>query len=760
MKIYLVLVGISALVRVLRDKPSPTSPRTYLAAINLLRDLAEKRQYAALMAKKGCCEFLVALLSSPASPYQLDGLRLLHRLSEESPAKACEEGAVAAFTAQLNTMTQLAHAQGLAQGIAHGNALTQDAVESLAVSVAALEFFSRSPNFHSALCGAPCVQPLVAILRLASVVPEGCASSAIGTLANLVSIPEIRTSIAKANGVAPIVEMLKHQNKATRTCALRAVGNLAIDLDIQKTISELNVFPTIVDMLQDSSLQEHAVSAVQNLVYRNQQSQEAVVKAGGLHLLMGMLKTDSTNLKARAALAIFFLVHQKPHQDMASTCIPYLVQLISSNDEKCKLNAIKALGSLANKHPQNKNIILTHNVIPTVLNYLKNASSKREDTTAALGYIAGDPEVDKAIVKEGGLNVLALVMIGTEVEKAAVSETLATLLEPYIDKSSFTPSADKLNSAPQLKKFILDTNANFLYNLQKLVMACELPTKCSAIRLLATFSALNIKFTVDLNPVIEVLNSGKYMECALRLINQSGEIPATQLQAAIPGLNLVLKSADPESATYKLASKYLMLILTDPETVGDVQKTDAIRLIEQFTTTGDEASKHAGIDALWTLLESDVTNEETVVENGGIGLVIAVLESHLTVNSKPGSKNSNSEEINDDILRAALSTVRILAFSYSDQLAQQGVINHLLAVIREKADRQLHSLVLQALWVVLVSGSKIGREMLVKEGGVDLLVNLVGKGNLNAQGKTYAEQCLFLLRAGMFIIINNTLYII
>lgn len=503
------------------------------------------------------------------------------------------------------------------------------------------------------------------------------------------------------------------------------------------------MLPQIVDMLRDTNFQEHAASALQFLAYKNLKAKETIVKLGGLQLLMGMLKMETDSTKARAALAIFFIVHQKAHQDMAASCIPLLVQLVSSSDFKCKLSAIKALGSLANSHTQNKNSIVTNKGIHPVINTLKSMSERRDEVVEALGFIAGEPEVNKVIIKEGGLQALQLVMAGSDTDKAAASDTISVLLEPFMDASSLTPNANKLNSSAEVKTYIAQNKATLVPTLKSLLL--NIKFKAPAVRLLAILAALAVDFTVDIQQVVEVVNVVNYSDFALRLMDKSyaiGETPAVYLQPAIPGLNQIMQDADPKSVSYMLASKYLMHMLSDPETVDLVSDNAGTRkFLEHVAKTGE--ASFSGIDAIWTLLESDTTFEESVVQNGGIGMISSILES-LTSNSKSKNTKNNKEE-EGDIMRAVLSTIRILSFSYADELAQNGVIANMVTLMMERGE---HILVLQAFWVILV-GSEIGRKMLVKEGVVDLLVELVGSGKLNSQGKTYAEQCLFLLRSSI-----------
>jgi hypothetical protein len=149
----------------------------------------------------------------------------------------------------------------------------------------------------------------------------------------------------------------------------------------------IRVIPLIVNMLGNSATWDMAASALQSLTYDNQKSKEIVFNAGGIPLLVEMIKNGSTGATEKAAIAIFFLVQQQPQHDTTATSIPLLVELITNADESCIIEAIETLGRLANKHQDNKAAILSNDGIIKTIQYL--TQKKREEAAEALGYIAG-----------------------------------------------------------------------------------------------------------------------------------------------------------------------------------------------------------------------------------------------------------------------------------------------------------------------------------------------------------------------------------
>jgi vacuolar protein 8 len=702
-----------------------------LASLELLLDLAAKRTYATKLSAKGCVRILMTLLAEGTDPTLcLPTLRLLQPLCvEENLKKIHGEGCVACIVVK----PLISH---LSQGFAHLPPADIPTARTTAISI--LGTMARSTEYAEDIQKSGGVEVFCQLLK--SSTPQDPAATAIATgMANLAVSGDIRVMIAEMDGLPLVVNLLRHGLPATKSQALRAISNLAINKDNQVAIMKLGVIPEIVELLRDPAICDHAVSALQALVYNEAKAQEIAVAAQAIPLLINMIKSGSATGKARAALAIFFLVQQKTHQDLAAASIPLLVELITNEDETCKINAIKALGALALENSTNQATLVTKGGIAKTIQCLTKMKSAREGVTKAIGKFTGSPTADNAIIENSGLKALITVMDGTDSEKVEAIEALALLLGSLFAHNRGTGPPKHLD--PFLNDFIDNMPGYVMPTLTTMLTnPPNLHAQLQAILLLQFLCTFGYPLPSNL-PLPDLINAGGSsalhgMRLVEHMFKEQPDLSPKILEPAISGLIAASNNTDPNThESQQLATQLLVHLLADPGLVATIApQIDIPRVVEEFARTEQPHALRAAADAIWCLLECNMQWEVAVAQAGGIRPCVRLLSSK-----------------DDDLLRPALSALRILAFAYADDLARDEGVGLLLGIVMEQNDVQLIALAAQALWVMLVSGSKLAREMLVSEGGVDVLVELIERDSVGTQVKLYAEQSLYLLRSGIYL---------
>eukprot|EP00293_Proteomonas_sulcata_P014490 CAMPEP_0184311858 /NCGR_PEP_ID=MMETSP1049-20130417/45969_1 /TAXON_ID=77928 /ORGANISM="Proteomonas sulcata, Strain CCMP704" /LENGTH=143 /DNA_ID=CAMNT_0026627593 /DNA_START=92 /DNA_END=520 /DNA_ORIENTATION=- len=91
-----------------------------------------------------------------------------------------------------------------------------------------------------------------------------------------------------------------------------------------------------------------AITALTMLSKDTEDTRATLVREGGLRLLIGPVRGGDYETQALAAEALAMLSHHKQfHGDLyQSGCIPTILQLASSHDERVKTSAAKALSHL------------------------------------------------------------------------------------------------------------------------------------------------------------------------------------------------------------------------------------------------------------------------------------------------------------------------------------------------------------------------------------------------------------------------------
>lgn len=421
---------------------------------------------------------------------------------------------------------------------------------------------------------------------------------------------------------------------------------------------------------------------------------------------MEILKTGTTVGKARAALAIFFLVHQKPHQEMASICIPLLVDLMTNDDETCKLNAIKALGALAVDNKNNKNEIVAKDAVKRIIQHLREMkkNTHRIEVSMALGRIAGTLESDNAIIENGGLNVLAMVLDGSEPEKAGASEALTQIFGSIMMHSQQTSSIH-----PKVSEFLKDIPGNMIPTLITLQTSTIQAAQQSSATLLSQLGHLGvqIKMSTTTGDRVAAINGGlleatqAISQLYSRLLAQDPTLTAKQLEPAIPGLLSAARTPNQfDASSQSAARKLLMFLLVDSDMVAKIAPhLDKAATVTEFCFAMKEPNHILRMcaDAIWCVLEYDLGWEDHVAD---ASTEIAGL----------------LEKKDDDLMRAGLSILRIIAFSDPEGVVCEPGVGALVSIIMEQEDTQLKALAAQVLWVIIVSGNQQARDDLVKEG--------------------------------------------
>lgn len=557
-------------------------------------------------------------------------------------------------------------------------------------------------------------------------------------LANLAANKKNRTAIEQEGGIPILSTIMVDGSEAAKKESARALGNLAITPKNQNIIAENGAIQVLIAQLSNPVIQLNAAGALHYLMNNNPQIQSMFVKENGITHLLTMLRNGNNATKARAAAVLHVAVNSNPlHQGAAAASIPTLVEQITNEDDTVKINAMKALAALTHMHDFNRATIGNTTAIPLVVQCLKDNKTAREAATIALGCFAGTAN-NNAIISAGALPLcIQAAMDGTTTEKTSAVNTLDLILRTKLDPASrqlpFTPSSkclekqymDLLVSKPELVDNLMETSAKYE------------PGAETILSFLACISLLGVKIPPKhIKALTDMINSvmckGIIATILLHIFyNYPGAETLHQIKDGFNGLAILSVSED--RAMRQIASILTAQLLAH-DSAGLVPISANIPALLSLVQVQDEKLSNLGLEAMWSLLELDSTFEAKVMVGWEVGKFAQRVIS--------GSRNENEE-----IANVSLSLMRILAFEHGNTFAHEGGVQALLETIMERPS--LCSVAVQALWAMLTGDGHEGRNYFVKEGGIDLLVELIGRDTTNSQVRMYAEQLLYILRSGL-----------
>lgn len=209
--------------------------------------------------------------------------------------------------------------------------------------------------------------------------------------------------------MTPLVEMLRGAPEESLDAA-RALRSLTIDhRENQERVASAGGAEGLVELLRSEgrAQRDAAARALSNLVVGSAGIQAQVGGAGAVRALVSLLDAGdpgaSNSTAQAAARALWNLVLGNPTLQAEASCgINALAKLVERGSPEEQLEAIRALGCLADGNDSNKSIIGTARALPTLLELAKQGTAEQKNAAAgALWYLVTDHEEANSALIEG-----------------------------------------------------------------------------------------------------------------------------------------------------------------------------------------------------------------------------------------------------------------------------------------------------------------------------------------------------------------------
>ncbi|KAJ3704731.1 hypothetical protein LUZ61_008436 [Rhynchospora tenuis] len=269
------------------------------------------------------------------------------------------------------------------------------------------------------------------------------------------------------------------------------------DADARETLAMLGAIPPLIGMLDaefDLDSQVTALYAILNLAIGNDMNKAAIVKAGAVHKMLGLIRPESPpefyNLLSEAIVANFLSLSALDANKQiigSSGAVPFLIKSLRQN-KNCRQDALRALFNLSivavnSQHLIEAGIIdalltaigdmeVTDHTLATLSNLVASSAEARQHLSRAndaipilidvLGWtdapscqeksayilmvMAHKSHSDRAVMSEAGISgaLLELTLIGTPLAQKRASRILEMMRSKKgkeISESSFAVSA-------------------------------------------------------------------------------------------------------------------------------------------------------------------------------------------------------------------------------------------------------------------------------------------------------------------------------
>ena len=381
--------GVAPLVALLKDGllDGRLEAQEYaLWSLSLANDPVSR----ATMAREGCIELLVQSLNTGE----------LSKKAEEDASNVL--AGLARDSDNCSNMTDANH-DGIPPLVA---LLTGDssigAKKNAATALARLGAHSQETQLAIAKAGA--ISSLVRWLTADSPLIPGMAELAARALADIASEnDETAEQIVGSGAISPLVKMLESgRGSDAHKSASGCLGTLAkANVPMEKAVC--NSAPTVLPGLElDTDSPEPSETSTTSLAVVHQSTVTLITEAGGIPLLVELLKSERVGPHENASRAIWQLAHSAENQRAiarADGIIP-LVGLLTSGTEATQRHSAGALERLARNCPENQLILAKAKAIgPLVVLLGCESSETQEHAVEALLYVATHVECRNAVVR-------------------------------------------------------------------------------------------------------------------------------------------------------------------------------------------------------------------------------------------------------------------------------------------------------------------------------------------------------------------------
>jgi Armadillo/beta-catenin-like repeat len=255
--------------------------------------------------------------------------------------------------------------------------------------------------------------------------------------ANLCEVVENMDRVVDAGVIPLLVLALGSGESQVAREAARAIGNLCANLEYGDTVLRAGALPHLMALVrsEDQAVQRMAAMALCNLS-SNVRNQPKLLKSGILEPVIAETraaldpKSRSDHETIRYCLLILanLSVTSENHTAVMSQCLDTLAGYSKHRDIKARQHAVFALGNLC-ANVDNVEAIVKSGALKTLITYAfpstDTSTNVQFQAVAALRGIATHPSLRMQIVREGGLEPLALAAKSTSIE--VQRETAATL---------------------------------------------------------------------------------------------------------------------------------------------------------------------------------------------------------------------------------------------------------------------------------------------------------------------------------------------
>ncbi|CAK7306869.1 Ankyrin and armadillo repeat-containing protein [Vulpes lagopus] len=253
---------------------------------------------------------------------------------------------------------------------------------------------------------------------------------------------------------ATLVEMLQCESYKRRMMAVMSLEVICLANDgYWKCILDAGTIPALINLLKGSKikLQCKTVGLLSNLSTRASVV-HAVVAAGGVPALLGLLASDEPELHSRCAV-ILYDVAQLENKDVIARYngIPTLISLLKLNIENVLINVMNCIRVLCMGNEQNQRAVRDHKGIQYLITFLSSESDVlKAVSSATIAEVARDNRsVQDAMAAEGAIPPLVALFKGkqlsVQVKGAMAVESLA----------SYNPSIQRAFLEESLSKYLL-----------------------------------------------------------------------------------------------------------------------------------------------------------------------------------------------------------------------------------------------------------------------------------------------------------------
>eukprot|EP00961_Rhodomonas_salina_P170284 2295102-Rhodomonas_salina.2 len=188
------------------------------------------------------------------------------------------------------------------------------------------------------------------------------------------------------------------------------LSDLNISDKSQKKSDLVSGLPLLVQALSSESLQQQLEATISLRKILSMESDSTsipdVVNAGAVPPLVECLRrTDAPNLQFEAAWALTNIASGSTETTtwlVGQGVVPIFVQLLSCPDADVNEQAVWALGNIAGDSPHMRDVVLSHNALPSLLNLIGSGqlrlTSLRTGAWMLSNLLRGTPRVPKSVV--------------------------------------------------------------------------------------------------------------------------------------------------------------------------------------------------------------------------------------------------------------------------------------------------------------------------------------------------------------------------